>query len=108
MGNSCVSEDPSVGCAAVTRQNWDNVMRKLAYREGEAEMPTIADGTNDSTIAKTLRSKTFFVAKALICCRRPSLIDSSFSLLAQGMTFQDLFEFKRMDDYFVDVDDWKK
>jgi len=39
-------------------------MRKLATREGEAEMPTIADGTNDSTIAKTLRSKTFFVAKA--------------------------------------------
>ena len=26
----------------------------------------------------------------------------------QGMTFQDLFEFKKMEDYFIDVDDWKK
>ena len=26
----------------------------------------------------------------------------------QGMSFQDLFEFKKMEDYFIDVDDWKK
>jgi hypothetical protein len=24
------------------------------------------------------------------------------------MSFQDLFEFKKMEDYFIDVDDWKK
>ena len=62
MGANCVSEDSS-GCAAQTRQNWDNVMRKLAHKEAKTEIPLIADGTNDSTIAKTLRSKTFFVAK---------------------------------------------
>jgi len=46
-----------------------------------------ADGKDDSALTRAIRSKTFFVAK--------------------GMTFQDLFEFKHMEDYFVDVDDWK-
>jgi hypothetical protein len=82
-------------------------MRKLATSEGEAEMPTIADGTNDSTIAKTLRSKTFFVAKAG-WARQCLSIRWHLRVSCQGMSFQDLFEFKRMDDYFIDVDDWKK
>ena len=37
MGN-CVSEDPhGVGCAAQTRQNWDEALRQMGVRTGEAE-----------------------------------------------------------------------
>jgi len=85
MGN-CVETETGVGCAAQTRQNWDDVIRRITQKNGQPELTT-ADGKSDSAISKTIRGKTFFVAK--------------------GMSFQDLFEFKKMDDYFIDVDDWR-
>jgi len=63
------------------------VIRKISRKSEQKVVLRPADGASDSAIAKQIRSKTFFVAK--------------------GMSFQDLFEFKKMDDYFIDVDDWR-